>query len=141
MAKDKLTRRLTAIFMSIAMIISMCAINLDTVYAKVLVDNSGSVILESTSDTTKAEGTVDIAATSKTIFSNLRFYLNGFTGIALITLTLAFVIKCAELGASADNAMKRGNSITGLLWVGIAIGLLGAFNTVMSILAVLTKGI
>lgn len=78
------------------------------------------------------------------IYGQLGVALNGFLGIALITLTLIFVIRCGQLAASADNAQKRSENINSLLWIGIAVGALGFFSAaggVLSIIVSLTNGV
>lgn len=139
MATKTLKRRLAAITSFIASTFSVAYINLTTVMATPVLVDDGKVKLGTNSGNTA--GTVDIVQTSNSIFSNLRLLLNGCMGIVLITLVLAFVIKCAQLASSADNAQKRGGHITGLLWLAVCIGALGAFSTVMSLLVSFAEGI
>lgn len=90
-----------------------------------------------------AEGTVmgnaNVPTVANSLYGQMSVFLNGFVGIALITLTIIFVIRCGQLGASADNAQKRSQSIGGLLWVGIAIGGLGFFSAVGGIMTIITQ--
>lgn len=73
--------------------------------------------------------TDDTGETFNAVYSKYKTILNGVIGLVTITLVLLFVIQCAKLGASADNAAKRSTSIGALLWIGIAAGLLGAVYT------------
>ena len=137
MAKDNLKRRLTSAISFIAVTVSMFCMNVSTALASVLVNIDGTV----EDEFHKTGGVVDISEVSNNIFNNLRFYLNGAAGIALITVTLAFVIKCGQLAATADNAQRRANHITGMIWTIIAVSALGLFSTVMSMLAGFANGI
>lgn len=138
MAITNKKRRLTAILTCMVLVLSMFFINISKVNAGTIsIDGAGRIVSKDYSNKTKderQEGKVDVNQLGNGLFGELRIYLQGFTGIALITLTLAFVIKCAQLGAAADNSQKRAMHTTGLLWIGICVGLLGAFNTVMNIL-------
>lgn len=88
-------------------------------------------------------GTVSVPAIANGIYGQLNAILSGCMGIALITLVLVFVVKCGQLAASGQNAMKRSNHIGGMLWLGIAIASLGFFTAtggVISIIIHLTTG-
>lgn len=71
----------------------------------------------------------DAKDTFNTIYSKYKVMLNGVIGLVTITLVLLFVIQCAKLGASADNAARRSTSVSALLWIGVSAGLLGAVYT------------
>lgn len=86
-------------------------------------------------------GTVDITSLASKIFGQFGLYLNGAIGIALITVALGFVIRCAQLAMHGDNARKRGASIEAMLWTIVAIGGIGAFSTVMTLLVGFSKGV
>lgn len=74
-------------------------------------------------------GASDTSGTFNTLYDKYKSVLNGVIGLVTITLVLLFVIQCAKLGAASDNAAKRSNSVSALLWIGISAGLLGAVYT------------
>lgn len=131
MAIKNLKRHLTKIVTLLSAIAIIFSNTIMVKAAPILIDGNGTVKVN---DTAKTGGTVDIATESKALFDALRLYLGGSLGIALITLTLAFVIKCGQLAASADNANKRSNHITGMVYLIIAIASIGGFKIVMDIL-------
>lgn len=93
--------------------------------------------------TSETFGKVNVPVIANGIFGLLNVILSGCTGIALITLTLVFVIKCAQLAGSGSNPFKRSNHISGMLWLAVSIGLLGFFNVtggVISIIIGLSEG-
>lgn len=131
MAIKNLKRHLTKIVTLLSAIAIIFSNTIMVKAAPILIDGNGTVKVN---DTAKTGGTVDIATEAKALFDALRLYLGGSLGIALITLTLAFVIKCGQLAASADNANKRSNHITGMVYLIIAIASIGGFKIVMDIL-------
>ena len=67
------------------------------------------------------------------IFSKFKNAAVGITGICVVVLVIALIICITNLGSSGSNPMKRGNSISWLIWILISIGLLGAVGTVFGI--------
>lgn len=85
-------------------------------------------------ETDSAEDTFNV------IYTKYKTMLNGVIGLVTITLVLLFVIQCGKLGMSADNAAKRSTSISGLLWIGVSAGLLGAVYTFIGLFYNIFKG-
>lgn len=137
MTKTNIKRHLSTIAIVIVAIIGMFVINTNDVYAKKVLVDDGVVKLDDSQDssaTGAAYGEVDFAEMSNSIFSRLNFYLNAFSGVVLITLTLGFVMRCGSLAMAADNAQKRGGHIEGMLWIVGAVAALGVFSTIMSLI-------
>lgn len=85
-------------------------------------------------------GSSDTYQTFNTVYSKYKTILNGVIGLVTITLVLLFVIQCAKLGASSDNAAKRSSSVSALLWIGVSAGLLGAVYTFIGLFYNLFNG-
>ena len=97
------------------------------------VDGQGNLNLGTTESTSASD-------TFNTIYSKYKVILNGVIGLVTISLVLLFVIQCAKLGASADNAARRSTSISALLWIGVSAGLLGAVYTFIGLFYNLFNG-
>lgn len=97
------------------------------------VDGQGNLSLGTTESTSASD-------TFNTIYSKYKVILNGVIGLVTISLVLLFVIQCAKLGASADNAARRSTSISALLWIGVSAGLLGAVYTFIGLFYNLFNG-
>lgn len=97
------------------------------------VGGDGNLVLGTT-------GSSDANGTFNTIYTKYKVLLNGVIGLVTISLVLLFVIQCAKLGASADNAAKRSTSISALLWIGVSAGLLGAVYTFIGLFYNLFNG-
>lgn len=129
------------ILISFITTLSMCLVNISTVFA--ITYKNGKIGIGTDTSASETYGEVDVNNLANGLYGQLGELLNGFAGIALITLTLVFVIKCGQLGMSADNARKRSETINGFLWLGISIGLLGFFfasQGVMTIIANMATG-
>lgn len=67
--------------------------------------------------------------------------LNGFSrivviihGLGIVTSLLIFIVNMVKLAGSGDNPQKRAQAVTGLLWAGLAIALLGGLAILLPIL-------
>lgn len=130
---------LKKLMVSFMAFISVMLLN-PTVISAITYDN-GKITASSTSGDTY--GYVDTSTIGNTVFTKLATLISGFSGIALITLTLVFVIKCGQIAASADNAQKRSAHISGMGWLMISIAVLGFFTTsgvIMEIIVGLVNG-
>lgn len=105
----------------------------DNILDNISMDSNGNL-------NTGSLGSSDTSGTFTTLYSKYKTILNGVIGLVTITLVLLFVIQCAKLGASADNAAKRSNSVGALLWIGVAAGLLGSVYTFIGLFYNLFNG-
>lgn len=133
--KKNLLSKLSLFIMTVVCALTVFSTNVSAAvtYSNGKISNTESTVV----------GDVNVPMIANGLYGQLSVILNGFIGIALITLVLFFVIRCGQLGASADNAQKRSQSLGGLLWVGIAIGGLGFFSAaggVFTIIVHMTKG-
>lgn len=131
--KKKVCYTQTLIKSFLITVFSIALVNIQTINA--ITYNNGTIGVAQ--KTTIGEANIDMIG--NTIFGRLSTILNGCIGIALITLTLVFVIKCGQIAASADNAMKRSNHLGGMLWVLISIGVLGMFSASNGIFQIITQ--
>lgn len=60
------------------------------------------------------------------IFTKYKTFIAGISGIAAFTFLIFFIIQFMKLGASSGNPQARTQALQGVLWTGIAAGLLGS---------------
>ena len=136
----KLSSLLMAVSVSLMSFFAVSTVTTDVTVASadnildgIKVNNDGTIDFGTT-------GSSDTAGTFNTIYTKYKGILNGVIGLVTITLVLLFVIQCGKLGASSDNAMRRSSSISGLLWIGVSAGLLGAVYTFIGLFYNLFNG-
>ena len=79
---------------------------------------------------------------NKTINGFLGDYgkiITGVSAFVVITLSAVFMINVSKLGASAGNPQARSQAITGLLWTGIAIALVGGAGIIFGFFTYVIK--
>lgn len=119
----------------IIMIISILMIFCTAVNSSAFVDvtiSDGEVTLEDktssgTKITSKEEG-------FKQIIESYKSFITFVGGLATMTFILIFIKHFVELGAKASNPAERKQITSGLLWSGIAAGLLGSVTFVFAVM-------
>lgn len=60
------------------------------------------------------------------IYEKYKFFINGFTGLCILTCVLVFIISAIKLGSVAGNPTERKRCMTAMLMSGIGTAGLGA---------------
>lgn len=94
---------------------------------EVRMDSDGNIILEG--------GGVNFNDSSSNswnqIFSRYRNIIVGLSGFATLTMLGAFIFLFTKLGATSGNDQARRQTITGIMFTGIATALLGSVTIIM----------
>lgn len=86
--------------------------------------NDGSVTLE---------GLETEDDTWRAVMDQLKYFLGGFAGIAVILIVGALIIQAVKLGGVGDNPNKRKEITAGIGWTLVAAALLGSVGTIIAI--------
>lgn len=133
------------IAMILLMIILMMTFSTIAVFAdegeKDIANDIGDVNVKMTVDPTTGEASIDMGlgfneadGTQEVwsqIFIKYKAVIVGFTGIAMLTSIIIFIVKFMQLQASSGNPTAKAQALQGLLWTGLATAGIGSVTVIV----------
>lgn len=93
---------------------------------EITVDENG-LIVGNVSEKEKMDAVSDV-------IENLKLFVSFFYGLAIATMALYFIMYFTKLGASGDNTKKRSMAMSGILYSGISLAMLGSIGVFAGII-------
>ena len=112
--------------------IGLIALTLSPI-GRVLAEGEGLLSYDiKTGNLKEGAGSTDMEGTFVNLQSTGRVIVSGITGLAAIVLLIIFILRAVKLGQSGDNPSERQRAIQGLIYLFIAIALLGGASVITS---------